>query len=162
MEPSHNRYYQYFIHASGEGLDSDEKFVPNLGQIYSYNPSLLRGRGQLAGAHRGRGFFGDLWRSATPYLKNLGSRAVDLVSNIAKDTLHGTSIKEAAIKNIAKTVSDITSSNTSPNVEVEEATPPPQSSRLKPKKRKSLIASSIARKKSFRPNIPYSALSKLS
>ena len=159
MEPSHNRYYQYFIHASGEGLDSDERFVPNLGQIYSYNPSLLRGRGQLAGAHQGRGFFGILWRSATPYLKNLGSRAVDLVSNIAKDTLQGTNIKEAALNNLAKTVSDITSSNTSPKIQEETAS---QSSRPKPKKRKNLIASSIARKKAYAPNIQYSALSKLS
>lgn len=162
MEPSHNRYYLYFKHSSGEGLDYGEKYVPSLGQIYSYNPGLQRGRGQLFLRRRGLGFasfFSSLIQRATPLLRNIGSRAVDVVSNIAKDTLQGTNLKEAAIKNISKAVSDYT--NSSSAEEAPTSLPPqPQQSISKAKKRKTLIASSVARKKAY-PNIQYTALNKL-
>jgi hypothetical protein len=163
MDPSHNRYYLYFKESSGEGLDTNagERYIPSLGQIYSYNPGLQRGRGQLFLRRRGLGFasfFSSLIQRATPLLRNIGSRAVDVVSNIAKDTLQGQNLKEAAIKNISKAVSEYTTPSQEQKVQTTNITA--SESKPKTKKRKTLIASSIARKKTATP-FNYSALNKL-
>jgi hypothetical protein len=159
-EPLHNRYYLYFKESRG-GIS--ERYEPDLGYVYSYNTNPQRGRGHLATRRRGLGlysFFAPYLQRATPFLRNLGSKAVDLVSNIAKDTLKGESLRDSAVKNISKAVTDFTNSPSKSNETSEKGKQNidwPSENR----KRKTLIASSIARKK-LRPNPKYTALKKLS
>lgn len=159
-EPLHNRYYLYFKESQGGGASS-EKYVPDLGFVYSYNTNLRRGRGQLFLRRRGLGFssfFSSLFQRAAPFLRNIGTKAVDVVSNIAKDTLQGENLKDSAVKNITKAVTEFVTPNQTTNNHSEGKQ---NIGITENKKRKTLIASSIAQKKK-KPNFKYTALKKLS
>jgi hypothetical protein len=100
-----NRYYEYFKEAVGKG---DGQYYANIGEIYRMRPGIQRGYGQFVVGSRLQGRYKrgmgigsaimSLFKRAVPLLKVLGSRAVDLASNIAKDTIQGNNVKESAIK----------------------------------------------------------------
>jgi hypothetical protein len=109
MAYEQNRYYKHFLLTLGNGIDS--RIEPNIGSVYRYRGGLHRGRPHLAfgSIHRRRGlgfgsFFQALFQRAAPLLRNLGAKTVDLVSNIAKDSLQGENIKDSAIKHIQQAV----------------------------------------------------------
>jgi hypothetical protein len=101
----YNRYYQHFLNQSGRG----EFTIPELGEIYHYKTALRRGNGHLFNSRiryrRGLGFgtiLSSLYQRAKPLLRVLGTKAVNVISNIAKDTLSGKNFKDATIKNISQ------------------------------------------------------------
>jgi hypothetical protein len=103
----HNRYYQHFLQQAGRG----EFTVPDIGEIYHYKSPLRKGSGYLINSRiqqrRGLGvgtYLSSLYQRAKPLLRVLGAKAVNLVSNIAKDTLSGEDFKVAAEKNLRKSL----------------------------------------------------------
>lgn len=105
---ANSRYYKHFLLSLGRGLDSTTE-ESNLGSIYRYKGGLYRRKSQLVSTRRRRGlgfgsFFASLFQRAAPLLRTLGSKTVDLVSNIAKDSLAGEPIQASAIKHIQKAV----------------------------------------------------------
>jgi len=101
----YNRYYQHFLNQTGRGGFT----IPEIGEIYHYKTALRRGEGRLFNSRiqhrRGLGFgtyLSALYQRAKPLLKVLGTKAVNIVSNIAKDTLSGKNLKDAAVQNIIK------------------------------------------------------------
>ena len=155
MDKKYNRYYLYHKHVVGEGI-ANEQYIPDLGPVYTYRAGLRRGRGQYFIRRRGLGlasFFSSLLQRATPLLRNIGSHAVDVVSNIAKDALQGENIKESAIKNIKKAVTPTINKILNPQTETEKT----------PTKRKQpIVSSAIKRKKvTFRPSASFTALKKI-
>lgn len=148
---SDNTYYLHFKNSLGFGLEAPG-FPPNFEDVYRYRLGLQRGRGQLLMRRRGLGFasfFSGLFQRAIPVLQSFGSKAIDVVSNIAKDGIHGENLVESAVKNISKAVSNSVT-NSTPTVSG-------------PRKRKNVSfgTSAIARKKSRLNSSNYSALSKL-
>jgi hypothetical protein len=104
-----NKYYKHFLLTLGSGIDSQVE--PNIGSVYRYRGGLHKGRPHLVlgSIHRRRGLgFGSLLQSlfqrAAPLLRTLGTKTVDIVSNIAKDSLQGANIKDSAIKHIQQAV----------------------------------------------------------
>jgi len=164
----YNRYYHYFRREiSGRGFDDDEDdYVPNIGHVYNYRVGLERhGRGQFYARHRGFGlgsFFSSLFQRATPFLRNLGSHAVDIVSNIAKDAVQGESIKEAAIKHITKAVTPVVNnllSNQQQEQQQQQQQQQQTSNNNPNRKRKKTVTSSIKQKSKRYSS--YSALNKI-
>lgn len=98
-----NPYYGYFRELSGRG---NGEYYTGIGQIYKSRRGLQRGYGFFmpgtpVGSRRGLGIaniFKSLFKIATPILKNVGSRAVDLLSGTAKDVLQGSNVKESFMK----------------------------------------------------------------
>jgi hypothetical protein len=160
-EAKFNRYYTYFHREiTGHGLDDD--YEPNIGSVYNYRIGLeRRGRGQYYARHRGFGlgsFFSSLFHRATPFLRNLGTHAVSIVSNIAKDAVQGENIKESAIKHITKAVAPVVD-----NLLATKPQPPlsPQQPVSNNRKRKKTITASSIKQKTRRNNPSYSALNKI-
>lgn len=109
---SENPYYGYFKEVVGRGSG---EYYTGIGQIYKSRRGIQRGYGNFVGgfpygARRGLGLGSTLWslfRMATPISKVLGSKAVDVVSNIAKDGIEGSNVKEAAKKHARAGMSDL-------------------------------------------------------
>lgn len=101
-----NPYYGYFKETVGRG---NGKYYTGIGHVYTARRGIQRGTGFFVpGAsmysQRGMGFgsvFSSLFRMASPILKVLGLKAVDVVSNIAKDTIDGQNVKESVIKHVS-------------------------------------------------------------
>lgn len=162
MNPSlkYNPYYHYLKFMVGDGFN-DNTYIPGVGAVYSYRTSLKRGAGhRFFRRHRGLGFasfFTSLFSRAAPLLRKIGTHAVDVFSNIAKDTIQGENIKSATTRNLKEAIPALskivnpTIPSPSESVSITEI----------PKKRKSVVISSpiIKRKKTIRPT--YTALKKL-
>ena len=102
-----NKYYEYFRDALGRG---EGRYHTNFGEIYRMRPGLQRGYGKFVigrGMHRhryGMGFGSvimSLFKRAVPLLKVLGSKAVEVASNVAKDAIHGNNVKDSAIRHLS-------------------------------------------------------------
>jgi hypothetical protein len=101
-----NPYYSFFKETIGRGSG---KYYTGIGHVYTTRRGLQRGSGFfMPGApmfnKRGMGFgnvMRALFRMATPILKVLGSKAVDVASNIAKDTIQGENIKDSAVRHVS-------------------------------------------------------------
>jgi len=106
---TNNLYYHHFLLSIGKGVDPE--IDPNIGSIYRYKGGLYKGRPYyvIGNIQRRRGlgigsFFQSLFQRAAPLLRSLGSKTVDVVSNIAKDAIQGENIKTSAIKNIKEAI----------------------------------------------------------
>lgn len=102
---AHSRYYKNFLLSLGRGLDPT--IESNLGSIYRYKGGLYKHKSHFISSRRRRGlgfgsFFSSLFQRAAPLLRTLGTKTIDLVSNIAKDSLAGEPIKNSSIKHIQK------------------------------------------------------------
>lgn len=165
MDPSlkYNQFYHFHKHMTGAGIN-EEKYVPNIGNVYTYRSNLKRGAGhRFFRRQRGLGlasFFTSLISRAAPILRTIGSHAVDVVSHIAKDAIKGENIKSSAIRNIKEAIPSALSSITNPPTLNTSETLKQELSR-EPKKRKSaaVISSPVIKRKKNRPT--YSALKKL-
>lgn len=173
MHPSlkYNIFFQHHMRAVGGG-GFDNPFTPN---VYTIRQSLKRGQGQYFLRRRGLGlgsFFTSLWQKATPLLKNIGAHAVDVVSHIAKDALHGENIKESAVRNLKEAVAPIVSNliktpDTSTANEINNPLPPITSESVtvsQPSRKRSKITPSYSvkkRKKILRAKPQYTGLQKL-
>ena len=156
MDIKHNRYYVHFRNSLGYGLQAE----PDFGQFYSYKSGLQRGRGQLFLRRRGLGFasfFTSLFQKASPLLKSFGSKAVDVVSNIAKDALQGENIKDSAAKNITQAISSAFTNNSTKEVNKPILQNPPKRKRIGP-----VISSSVPKKKFKSEYSKFTTLKKLS
>lgn len=110
----HNKYYTFFRNQAGHQLLQGKGVaIPDLGEIYRFKGGLRTGRGQfMLGRARIRSGSGiasyllSMLQRATPFLRTLGSKAIDVASNIAKDAIRGDSLKTAAISNIRANVPD--------------------------------------------------------
>ena len=98
-----NPYYGYFKEVVGRGSG---QYYPGIGQVYRARRGIQRGYGHFfAGTpyrtRRGLGIGSalmSLFRMASPILRVLGSKAVDVAANIAKDSIQGDNFKSSAIK----------------------------------------------------------------
>jgi hypothetical protein len=116
MSNETNKFFQFFEWQQqqelqqGSGMKQENIFIPELGEIYRYRRGLQTGAGHFnfgfqARQKQGFGFrdyFTNIFQRATPFLRTLGTKVVDIVSDIARDSLKGENVKEAAIKNITK------------------------------------------------------------
>lgn len=109
-----NKYYGHFKAVTGGGVY--DGYYTNMGQVYKTRPGVQRGYGhhmvnpRLSSRQRGLGFGSTLmsmFRMAAPILRALGSKAVDVVSNVAKDAIQGSNIKESVVKRGKDGVNDI-------------------------------------------------------
>jgi hypothetical protein len=101
----YNRYYHHFLNQRGRG----QLTIPEIGEIYHYKTALRRGEGHLFNARirdrNGLGFspvLSSILQRGKPLFQVLGTKAVNVISNIAKDTISGKKFKDAVIKNIHK------------------------------------------------------------
>jgi hypothetical protein len=110
---SENKYYGHFKAVIGRG---EGNYYANIGHVYKKRPGIQRGYGRtlighkLSSRQRGLGFGSTLmsmFRMAAPILKVLGSKAVDVVSNVAKDAIRGENVKDSVIKHAKNQASDI-------------------------------------------------------
>jgi hypothetical protein len=169
MEPSlkYNQFYHFHKHMVGSGINEGGKYVPHIGNVYTYRSNLKKGAGhRFFRRQRGLGlasFFTSLISRAAPVLRNIGSHAVDVVSNIAKDAIKGENIKTAAIRNIKEAIPAALSSITKPTLtNANELSPPPTPPPSRELKRKSVISSPIIKRKiPRRPKTTYPALRRL-
>jgi hypothetical protein len=108
-----NKYYGHFKAVMGRG---DGSYYANMGHVYKTRPGVQRGYGsyivspKLSSRQRGLGFGSTLmsmFKMAAPILKALGSKAINVVSNVAQDAIQGSNIKDSAIKHARSEVSDI-------------------------------------------------------
>lgn len=150
----------------GSGINEGEKYIPNIGSVYTYRSNLKKGAGhRFFRRQRGLGlasFFTSLFSRAAPLLRNIGSHAVDVVSHIAKDAIKGENVKASAIRNIKEAIPAALSSISNPSLTKSANIESPLSDELprEVKKRKSVISSPIIkRKKTSRPS--YTALKRL-
>lgn len=102
-----NPYFHYFKTVVGRG---NGEYYTGIGNIYKSRRGIQRGYGIFLpgvphGARRGLGLgsvFKSLFRVATPILRNigtaLGSTAVDVLSNTAKDALQGSILTQSFLK----------------------------------------------------------------
>lgn len=110
---SENKYYEHFKAVVGRG---DGGYYANMGHVYKVRPGIQRGFGhytvgaRLSSRQRGTGFGStimSMFRMAVPILKALGSKAVNVVSNIAQDAIQGSNIKDSAVLHTKNEVGDI-------------------------------------------------------
>lgn len=98
-----NPYYGYFKEVTGRG---SSEYYPGIGQVYKARRGVQRGYGYFVGGNpyrtrRGLGIGSalmSLFKMASPFLRVLGSKAVDVAANIAKDSIQGDNFKSSAIK----------------------------------------------------------------
>lgn len=102
-----NRYYNFFRDSIGKG---EGVYYKDIGHVYKSPGGLQRGfgkiymRGRMFHSRRGLGFGStlmSLFRLAKPMLKNLGSKAVNLAADVAKDVIHGDNVKQSALKHLS-------------------------------------------------------------
>jgi hypothetical protein len=110
-----NRYFGHFKAVLGKG---EGTYYANMGHVYKKRPGIQRGYGhymmghKLTSRQRGLGFGSTLmsmFRMAAPILKVLGAKAVDVVSNVAKDAIQGQNVKDSVIKHAKNQANDIIS-----------------------------------------------------
>lgn len=104
-----NKYYRFFLSQVNKRQAGGGVAIPELGEIYHFRNGLRRGNGHLVLGHvrrrRGLGigsFLLSLFQRAKPILKTIGTKAIDVASDIAKDALSGKDIRSSAISNISE------------------------------------------------------------